>query len=166
MESVSNYANIYADESLLAIYNEEANYMSNLIDVTLNNANNYTDLSVNTIIYTGKQYTDSRINEYQRTFKNEFLTYSNGKFGGFDKDINQKQKQLNAGIAATMAAAVIPQKSGSKVSIGVGLAGYSDQGAGSVGAIWHVNQRITMNTTMTYDTQRGVSLLTGLSIGI
>ncbi|PVF11282.1 adhesin, partial [Yersinia pestis] len=40
MESVSNYANIYADESLLAIYNEEANYMSNLIDVTLNNANN------------------------------------------------------------------------------------------------------------------------------
>ncbi len=30
-------------------------------------------------------------------------------FGGFDKDINQKQKQLNAGIAATMAAAVIPQ---------------------------------------------------------
>ncbi|WP_145956884.1 YadA C-terminal domain-containing protein [Xenorhabdus miraniensis] len=73
--------------------------------------------------------------------------------------------KLGAGISAAMATTAIPSKNSNKLSVGFGIASYRGQAAGAVGSIFTISPHIQIKVAMTYDTQSGTGLNSGITIG-
>ncbi|MDE9487582.1 YadA-like family protein [Xenorhabdus bovienii] len=110
-------------------------------------------------------HTDDQTAKHQALFDEISKKYTDSRFDKLGQDIDKKQKRINAGIASAMATSVIPQKVGHTLSVGLGVATYRDQTAGAVGSVFTVSPHIQIKVAMTYDTQSGTGLNSGIAIG-
>ncbi|OTA16969.1 hypothetical protein Xbed_03402 [Xenorhabdus beddingii] len=110
-------------------------------------------------------YTDTQTTKYQTLFDKMAKDYSRSRFDQMSHYVDKQQKKINAGISAAMATATIPQKGGNKLSVGIGIASYRDQAAGAVGSIFTVSPHVQIKVAMTYDTQSGTGINSGVAIG-
>ncbi|AOM42069.1 YadA-like family protein [Xenorhabdus hominickii] len=111
-------------------------------------------------------YTDTQKNHYQTVFEKMAKNYYvDTQFDQLNRYADKQQKRINAGISAAMAATAIPSKNSNKLSVGFGIASYRGQAAGAVGSILTVSPHIQIKVAMTYDTQSGTGLNSGITIG-
>ncbi|OTA15504.1 hypothetical protein Xvie_02789 [Xenorhabdus vietnamensis] len=110
-------------------------------------------------------YTDIQTTKYQALSDKMSKNYTGSRFDQLSRSVDKQQKKINAGISAAMATAAIPQKGGNKFSVGIGIASYRDQAAGAVGSIFTISPHAQIKVAMTYDTQSGTGLNSGIAIG-
>ena len=90
----------------------------------------------------------------------------NNAFSALKDEVNNNQKEADAGISGAMAMSNIPQVMNNQtVAIGAGIGGYEGENALAVGASARVSNSIVVKATVSDDTENNVGYGAGLSVG-
>ncbi|WPU24617.1 YadA-like family protein [Cedecea neteri] len=90
----------------------------------------------------------------------------NNAFSALKDEVNNNQKEANAGISGAMAMSNIPQVMNNQtVAIGAGIGGYEGENALAVGASARVGNSVVVKATVSDDTENDVGYGAGLSVG-
>lgn len=132
---------------------------------TLQNANNYTDSRVPTIINEANQYTDYQYNQAIDQLFQKNRGYIDSQINRLDKKIDNYRNDAFAGVAGAMAMASIPKKEGYQTSYGVGVANFRNQQAIAAGIEHNTSTSTVMKFNFSSDTKGGIGLGAGFAIG-
>lgn len=90
----------------------------------------------------------------------------NNAFSALKDEVNNNQKEANAGISGAMAMSNIPQVMNNQtVAIGAGIGGYEGENALAVGASTRIGNAVVVKATVSDDTENNVGYGAGLSVG-
>ncbi|SMG26929.1 YadA C-terminal domain-containing protein [Cedecea sp. NFIX57] len=90
----------------------------------------------------------------------------NNGFSALKDEVNNNQKEANAGISGAMAMSNIPQVMNNQtVAIGAGIGGYEGENALAVGASTRIGNTVVVKATVSDDTENNVGYGAGLSVG-
>lgn len=90
----------------------------------------------------------------------------NNAFSALKDEVNNNQKEANAGISGAMAMSNIPQVMNNQtVAIGAGIGGYEGENALAVGASTRIGNTVVVKATVSDDTENNVGYGAGLSVG-
>lgn len=134
-------------------------------DETLQNANDYTDSRVPTIINEANEYTNNQYNQAIDQLFQKNRGYIDGQINRLDKKIDNYRDDAFAGVAGAMAIASIPKKEGYKTSYGVGVANYRNQQAIAAGIEHNTSPKTVIKFNFSSDTKGGIGLGAGFAVG-
>ncbi|WP_336707460.1 MULTISPECIES: YadA C-terminal domain-containing protein [unclassified Cedecea] len=90
----------------------------------------------------------------------------NNAFSALKDEVNNNQKEANAGISGAMAMSNIPQVMNNQtVAIGAGIGGYEGENALAVGASTRIGNAVVVKATVSDDTENNMGYGAGLSVG-
>ncbi len=93
------------------------------------------------------------------------LTVGKADYNRLDEKINTQSKKANAGIAAALAAASIPQNYSYQYNVGVAAADYNGEQALAIGFQYKIRENLVTNTNVAMDSRNGSGVGAGISLG-
>lgn len=133
---------------------------------TLDEANRYTDNTLNSAKNISNQYTDQKIYDFLNDSTLNFATdYANNRFNQLNKKLDKARKEVNAGISSAIASASVPHKLGKTFSYGVGLGSYKDEFAYAIGIKWGISKSMALASAVSFNTQSDSSLSMSFAYG-
>jgi len=116
--------------------------------------------------------TNARVAEHSAQLSNheqrigELEQQTNRNFASLDKRIDNVKKSANAGTAAALSSASIPQVTEyQRFAVGAGVGGYEGEQAVAVGFSSRVSTNVVLKASVTRDTNQGTGWNVGTSIG-
>lgn len=132
---------------------------------TLQNANDYTDTKVPTVINEANQYTDYQYNQAVNQLFEKNKGYIDAQANRLDKKIDNYKSEAFAGVAGAMAMASIPKKEGYRTSWGMGVSNYKNQQAIAAGVEHNTTDKTVIKFNFSSDTQGGIGVGAGFAFG-
>lgn len=171
--------NNYTDQKAAETLNSANNYTDQKADETLTSANNYTNQKAAETLTSANDYTKSQVaqeatarQEGDRKTLQKANDYTDSKLSGLgnkvtnlDKRIDRNRKRADTGISGAMAMTAIPMVEGKRLSFGMAMAGYRDQGAVAAGFGLRTNASSAVKINTARDSQNGVGVAAGFALG-
>lgn len=103
-------------------------------------------------------YTDNRVNELKKGWDN--------RLNSLDDKVNKTADRANAGIASVAAMSNIPYINSSTFSIGLGVGNYRNGNAVAGGVQYHVNNRVNLRASISWNNEDSAVVGGGIAVGL